>query len=610
MKNPSLAILLSASLVLSLASCSGSGGDGDRQARPSTNGPTGTPNPAFQGDVPEDALRTDSEPGTYGGTVVWSVPQNPKSLNPVLAAEASTLELTNYLNNAALTAYDHAAQKTVYALARSHTVSPDGLVWTFDLRKGVRWSDGEPFTADDVVFTYSVAFDPKVGTPVKDSFTQSDGSQPRVEKVDDHTVRFTLQEPNAVLFENVSSLPIVARHKLDDIYEAGGFMQAYGLDTKPADVVGLGPYRLVELTMDQRLVFERNPYYWKVDSKGQRLPYIDRLLVLVVADFNAEILRFQTGETDFHKQVRPKDVDLLQRDQAKGDYTVHDLGPSFNTSAMVLNQNPGTNASGKPYMDPKKLAWFSEKKFRQAISYAIDRKGLVNTIYHGLGTPLYSLTSPADKVWYDAEAEIEYPHDPERAKALLREIGIEDRDGNGVVEDAKGNEVEFAIQTNAENSARVEMTTFIAASLQKIGLKTTAQPEPFNQLITKVEDTHDYDAILLGFQGTVPPDPSQMKNVILSTGHSHGWNPSQKTPATESERRMDELMHLNTRTLDLAERKKQYSEIVRIWTEEQFIIGIATSHWFVAAKNRFGNFKPSALPPFAYWNVYEMYLTK
>jgi peptide/nickel transport system substrate-binding protein len=193
---------------------------------------------------------------------------------------------------------------------------------------------------------------------------------------------------------------------------------------------------------------------------------------------------------------------------------------------------------------------------------------------------------------------------------LLKEIGIEDRDGDGILEDAKGNAIEFAIQTNAENSARVETTAFIASTLQKIGIKATAQPEPFNQLITKVEHTHDFDVILLGFQGTVPPDPAQMKNVILSSGHSHGWNPGQKTPATESERRMDELMALNTRTLDRAERKKQYAEIVRIWTDEQYIIGLAAGNWFVAAKNRFGNFKPSPLPPYAYWNVYEMYLTK
>jgi peptide/nickel transport system substrate-binding protein len=607
MRNPSLTIVISAIFALSLASCSAPNGAGDR--RPST-GPTGTANPPFLGDVPEDALRTESPPGTYGGTIVWSIPQNPKSLNPILAAEASTTEIADYLNNASLTEYDHAAQKVVYGLARSHTVSPDGLAWTFDLRRGVRWSDGEPFTADDVVFTYSVLFDPKVGTPAKDPFTQRDGSMPTVEKVDDDTVKFVLTEPNAVLFENVASQPILARHKLESVYKAGNFMQSYGLDTKPEDVVGLGPYRLVELTMDQRLVFERNPYYWKVDSKGQRLPYIDRLLLLVVADFNAELLRFTNGETDFHKQVRAKDVELVEREQQKGDYTLYPLGPSFNTSLMMFNQNPGKNATGKPFMDPVKLGWFSQKKFRQAVSYAIDREGLINTVYHGLATPLYSLTSPADKEWYDAEAETKYPYDLERAKALLAEIGIEDRDGDGVVEDAKGNVVEFAIQTNAENSARVETTTFIASGLQKIGIKATAQPEPFNQLITKVEDTHDFDVILLGFQGVVPPDPSQMKNVILSSGHSHGWNPGQKTPTTENERRMDELMHLNTQTLDRAERKKQYAEIMRIWTDEQYIIGLAAGNWYVAAKNRFGNFKPSPLPPYAYWNVYEMYLTK
>ncbi len=597
-------VLLIVVLVCGALSCSNPGA-----APRSANGPTGTPSPAFAGEVPEDALHTESTPGTYGGTIVWAAPQGPKSLNPVLAAESSSTDI-QILNNAALTAYDHSAQKTVYALAKSHEVSTDGLTWTFHLRKGVRWSDGEPFSADDVVFTFTAAFDPAVANPRKDVFAQSDGKMPKVEKVDDLTVRFVLTEPNALLFDNLSSLPILPRHKLASVYESGGFMQAYSVGAAPSDVVGLGPYRLVEITASERLVFERNPYYWKVDSKGQRLPYVDRLVVVIVPDYNTELLKFQSGETDFHKQVRTADVDLLQRDQQKGDFTVYELGPSFNTSAMMLNANPNRNASGKPIMDPVKLGWFRQKEFRQAVSYAIDRAGLIKTVYNGLATPLNSLTSPADKVWYDREAEVPNAYDPERAKALLKSIGIEDRDGDGALEDAKGNPIAFTLITNAENSARVQISTFVKANLDAIGMKVTVSPEPFNAVIPKVQETHDFDAILLGFQAVVPPDPSQLKNVILSSGNMHGWNPNQKTPATDEERRMDELMFLNTRTLDLAERRKQYAEITRIWTDQQYIIGLAASNWFVAAKNRFGNFKPSPLPPYAYWNVEELYLTK
>jgi peptide/nickel transport system substrate-binding protein len=234
----------------------------------------------------------------------------------------------------------------------------------------------------------------------------------------------------------------------------------------------------------------------------------------------------------------------------------------------------------------------------------------VRTVYHGLATPLNSLTSPADMKWYDPAAEVRYDYDPERAKALLAELGLADRDGDGLVEDAQGRPLAFAIETNAENSARVQIATFVAENLRKVGLNARVEPQPFNQIIGKITSTHDFDAVLLGFQATVPPDPSQTKNVILSSGNSHGWNPNQKSPATESERRMDELMYLNTRTLDLAERRRQWAEITRIWTDEQYIHGLAASNWFVAAKNRFGNFKPSPLPPYAYWNVEELYLTK
>jgi peptide/nickel transport system substrate-binding protein len=402
----------------------------------------------------------------------------------------------------------------------------------------------------------------------------------------------------------------VPKHKWETAYRNGTFKESLGLQTDPNDVVVCGPYRLKEFTTDQRVVLERNPYYWKVDSEGKRLPYIDRVIILIVPDFNTSTAKFQAGETDMMRQVRPEDMDLLKRSEAEKDFKVYDLGPGLNTVSLAFNQNPGRGASGTPYVDPVKLAWFTNKTFRQAVSYGIDRDGLIKTVFNGLGVPIYSLCSPSNKVWYDDAATKKYPYDPDKARAMLAEIGMTDRDGDGIVEDSKGNPVRFRVETNVENNTRVNVANFIADNLRKIGLQAELDPKPFNQLIVELQDSHSFDAIVLGWQTGVPPDPVQMKNILLSSGRSHQWNPNQKTPATPGEKRVDELILEISRTLDLETRKKLHAELLSVWTDEVWEIELVAANYFVAAKNRFGNFRPSFMPMYTYWNIEELYLTK
>jgi peptide/nickel transport system substrate-binding protein len=604
MKKRALA-LMTALVLAALAGCDTTPTGGGR-----IGGPTGTANPPFQGEAPEDAYVFEGNAGTYGGMLVISLISNPKSFNSLLANETSTTDITSYFTNAALTSYNNIEQKETLGLAKAFEISPDNLTYTYTLRKGVRWSDGAPFTADDVMFNFQIIFDPKVAAAAKDPFRQSDGSFPVVEKLDDYTVRFTLKETNPLFNSNVGSIYLLPRHKLEDTYKSGNFMQAYGLDTRPEDIVGLGPFRVVDFQTDQRVVLERNPYYWKVDTKGQRLPYLDRITILIVPDQNAQLLKFQNGETDILQQVRPEDLELLQRGEAQNDYKVTNLGASLNVVYITFNQHPGRDGSGNAYVDPVKHSWFTNTKFRQAVSTAIDREGLIRTAYHGLGTPIWSFTSPTNKEWYNESVVTKRPYDPERAKQLLREIGIEDRNGDGVAEDAKGNNVEFTINTNSSNPTRVNVMTFIKDNLAKVGVRVNTQPLDFNELITKFQDTHNWEAIVLGWQTGVPPDPVLMKNILLSSGRSHQWYPQQEEPATPWERRIDELMGINSRSLDMAERKKAYDEIMKIWTEQLPEIDLLAANWAVAAKNRVGNMKPSILPAYAWWNNEELYLTK
>jgi peptide/nickel transport system substrate-binding protein len=593
------------SLVALAAACTQSGGPGG------PGGPSGVPSPPFEGDPPEEAYVFKGTPGTYGGTLVFSAISDPKSWNPITSSESSTTSITNGPVYIPIFGFDNIAQHIDDGVTTSHESTPDGLVWTIKLRKGVRWSDGHPFTADDVKFTFDVAFDPNVDNSIKSSFEQTDGSLPVVEVVDPQTVRFTLKEPSALFVDNVGSTYLVPKHKWEAEWKAGNFQRTLGIDTKPEDIVSLGPFRVKEFVTQQRVVLERNPYYWKVDTKGQRLPYLDRVIIQIVPDQNAMLLNFQNGTTDMNYAVRPEDVDLLRREEAAKDFKVYDLGPGFNWIYLLVNQHTGkSETSGKPHVDPAKLVWFRDVRFRQALSYAIDRDSILRTVYQGLGVPVYSFTPPANKVWYDEAAIKKYPFDPARARELLKEMGLEDRNGDGIIEDAKGTPVAFTLNTNSNNPSRIQVCTVIKDNLKAVGIDVNFQPIPFNSMVDMLQKTHEWEAVVGGWQSGNPPDPVLMKNIVLSSGILHYSFPLQKTPSTPWEKQIDDLMAQNQRTIDLTQRKAQLAEVLKIWTENLPEIDLVAPNYFVAVKNKVGNMRPSPLPLYTYWNIEELYLTK
>jgi peptide/nickel transport system substrate-binding protein len=588
--------LISLSLLLALIIIGGCGPTRPQKA-------SGTPNPPFQGQTPEDAYVTNSEPGIYGGTLVLGLPGNPKTFNVVTAAEVLSAWVTAGPVYKALVDWDNEKQQDIPGLAKSWESTPDGLQWTFNLRKGVMWSDGTPFTADDVVFTFEVNFDRNIAAPGGDLFTQSDGSFPTIQKVDQHTVIFQLKEPNAAFAAAIGSTYLIPKHKWENDYKAGNFRQILTLSTSPQDVVGLGPYRVQSFTTDQRLVLERNPYYWKVDKNQQRLPYIDRVVFVIVPDFNTAALKFQSGELDMVWGISPDNVAAVKSKEQEGDYTIYNLGPAFNTDFIVFNQDLAK------YKNQVKLRWFREQKFRQAVSHAIDRDAIVRTAFQGHGIPLFNFNSPANKVWF-TENITTYPYNPDRARELLKEIGIEDRNGDGKLEDSQGNPIKFTINTNSNRQYRINMGTLIKENLAKIGMDVTLQPLEPGLVSEKLQDTRDFDAIILGWQSQVPPDPIIGKNVLLPSANTYYAFPNQASPSTDWERRLQELVTLNSRQVNLSDRQQSYWEAMKIWSDYLPEIELTAPNYFVGAKNRFGNFKPSPLANFVFWNIDELYLTK
>lgn len=570
---------------------------------------TGTPSPAFATPAPPDPyvepMARGMSVGHYGGHLVLPTPAAPKTFNPVLANELSTTQMLFPLVFTSLCRWDPLTLTDEPELARSWEVSPDGLQYTFELRRGLRWSDGVPFTADDVIFNLDVVFDSAVANSTRDLFKDSQGRLPRYEKLDEHRVRFTLREVNVLFLPAIGSLYLGPRHRLQPAHSEGRIAEALSVSTPPAEVPGMGPFRLAAYEAGQRVVLERNPYFWKVDASGNRLPYLDRLIWLVVPDFDAALLRFEQGQLDVYEQVQAEQYDLLQRQQALGQVKVLDLGPALSVNYLSLNWSPALRPDGAPALAPHRRAWFADVRFRRALSHAIDRPGLVRTVLMGRGRPQYCFDSPANATWYHECPR--YAHDPARAGALLDEMDLKDRDGDGVREDAQGRPVELTVLTNAENQERIAAGTVIKDGLAAVGVRMHLRPVPFNDLVTRMRESHDWEGLILGWGSAVPPDPVLSKNIFLSSGQLHLWHPRQEHPATEWEAKMDTLVATLSSTLALEGRQAAYRELTDLFAEQQAQIFTYNSNQYVAVREGIGNLRPSRFRPHVYWNAHLLY---
>ncbi len=574
------------------------------------------PNPPFQGDLPAEPYRTKGEPGLYGGQMILELPADLQTLNIVRATDEFSTYVLWYHLYRCLIDYRNGDEQPDYdaGISTKWETSADGKEWTFYLRKGVRWSDGQPFTADDVLFTYEVATsDPdKIDSAIRDVFNEGTDESgkaiyPELIKIDDHTIKFRLHKINGQFLDALFNLYLMPKHQWEAAWKDGSFRNRLSISDDPKATVGLGPFRLVEYTPGQRVVMERNPYYWKVDSKGQRLPYLDRLIFVIGQDFNALQAKFEAGEIDVLSRVRANDyanVKRLESDAVK----VIDIGVNSDSRWLVINRNTGSDPkTGKPYLAPWKQKLFRDQRFRQAVSYAIDREGLANTVYVGRAEPLYSFVTPAERLWYSDDI-MKYPHNPARAKELLADIGLKDANNDGMLEDAEGHAVEVVLTTNSNNTARVASAAFIAENLKAVGIGARSEPVPSTAIIPALQSNFNYDIIVFGWVGGVPPGPINTKNITLSSSINHTSFPSQKTPSSDWEARTDELVGKIDTTVDLAERRKMYAEIQRIWSEQLPEIYLVAEKDGIAYKNKFGNIRPSTMRPRVTWNVEEIYL--
>ena len=540
--------------------------------------------------------------GRPGGTLTSATISEPLTLNLAVSTDTGSAGVLGYLFEG-LTETSWLTDEVEPALAESWTRSDDGLTWIFLLRKDVRWHDGVPFTAHDVEFTFNdIIYNHDIDASSRPTFnfrfldeeTGTWTEEPMtITALDDHTVRCDLPVPFAPFLRSMGTA-IYPKHILEAHVEDGTFNEVWGIDTNPTEIIGTGPFTIERYDPGERVVFRRNPDYWLADDDGNPLPYLERIVRTIVPDFQAELTRFRAGETDVHG-VLGEEFAELEPLQSEENFTLHKRGPGFGSEFLVFNMNPEAVA-------PIKLSWFQNIRFRQAVAHVVDRARIIDEVQHGLGYPQWSSVSPAAGDFHNPDVQ-RYEHDLAEANRILDDLGWLDTDGDGTREDDAGNPIVFSLVTN-QNGVRERIGTIIQQGLTDIGIETNYELIEFGDLVNRLTESYEWEAVVIGFSGG--PDPYSAINLWHSSEPLHLWNPNQMEPATTWEAEIDDLYVRASQELNHEERVKLYHRVQEIAAENLPVIFTAHGERLTAVRNVFGNTTPTL---YGIWDTRYLYRT-
>lgn len=554
-----------------------------------------------------DYLQSQAPVGNFGGELITStIGEGPKTFNPFNCKDNTSQVMSSIMFDGLLTT-DPVTGQPVPKLAKSFSISPDGKTYTIKLRRGIQWTDGKPITADDVVFTWQdIIFAGLGDTSTRDSLVIN-GQLPTVKKIDNYTVQFETIQPYAP-FIRMLSTPIAPKHVFLPAVKKGAeyFDSFLSTTTKPQVFVTSGAFKLKEYVPAQRVVFERNPNYYEINTKNEKLPYLDKYIYLIVGDLNNEVLKFEAKELDVISLQGSK-VARYKSIEPHSDFKLYNLGPDTGTMYLSMNMNNRKNKDGKYYVNPVKQKWFQDKNFRQAVDYAIDRKNMVLNIANGIGEPLFTPES-LNSIFLNKNLK-PYDKDIEKSRMLLKKSGFY-TDKKGKLYDKNGNHVEFDLYTNAGNTEREAIGVMVKQDLEELGMKVNFKPVEFNSLVNKLVSTFDWDMVIMGLTGS-PLEPNGGKNVWLSDGRLHMFN--QRTPEEGKagilpwEKEIDYYFTQGALATKFDERKKYYDKYQEIVYEEKPFVYIYSPIRIVAMRNKFKNLYPSSLGGITH-NIEEIYI--
>lgn len=551
-----------------------------------------------------DYLQSQAPVGKFGGELVIStIGEGPKTFNPCNTKDATSSSMAGLMYDGLLTTNPRSG-KVVPLLAKSFEIDEND--YTIHLRHGVKWSDGKPITADDVMYTFEEIVFKGFGNPSTMDAMMVDGKLPELVKIDDYTVKFTTPRPFAPFLRQLT-YPIVPKHYFKPYSDKGEsvFNAFLSPDTPPKTIVSNGAFRLKEYVAAQRVVFERNPNYYKINLKGEKLPYLNKLVYMIVGDTNNEILKFEAKEVDV-LSLRGSNVARYKLKEPDSDYTIYNLGPDTGTLFLIINLNNRKDRNGKPYVNPTKHSWFANRDFRAAIDWALDRKNMVQNIASGVAEPLFTAES-LNSIYLNNYIK-GHPCDPNVSRESLAKAGFVSRDG--ILYDNDGNRVEFDLYTNAGNLEREALGVMIKQDLEDLGMKVNFKPVEFNSLVNKLTNTHDWDMAIMGLTGS-PLEPHDGKNVWTSKGSLHLFNmrPSdyKVDDRLDWEKEIDDIFREGALKLSFEERKPLYDRYQTIIYNQKPIIYLYSPTRITAIRKKFKNIFPTPLSGLIY-NLDEIYV--
>lgn len=566
------------------------------------------------------AIERERVAGTRGGSFTYRLTEPPQSFNPVVAARESDFFVSYYLTGGKLLNFDHDERRWAPGLAESWQASDDGRSVEITLREGLKFSDGQPITSSDVEFSMRAYY----GTPQSTigSSLKIGGKEIEVRVKDERRLEFVFPEAVAVHQSYLVNVVVLPRHALEKDFSVAStpasaasgsnqsagageakrsIAEAYGVTADPKSIVTSGAFAFEQVQPGERIVLRRNPHFWKRDSAGTELPYLDQLTIEIVPDADAAVTRLREGNLDVVDRIRPTDYAALRNDG--GAVRAVDLGPGLATDHIVFNLNEG----GASRANALKQSWFKDERFRRAVSHAIDRESFATGTLRGLATPIYNFVPPSNREWAAGEAP-RADFNLERARSLLSEAGFTFRGPADAPElfDAQNNRVEFTLLVQQENSARNLMATAIQNDLAKIGVKVNPASVSGADFADRMRKSFDYDAALFGLNVT-DFDPSSYAVMLKSDGAQHQWR-LQPGTATDWEKRLDELTAQLSTERNPETRRAVFREIQIIMAERLPLVPLFARHITSAANQRIGNYRPSPVVPYSLWNAEELFI--
>jgi peptide/nickel transport system substrate-binding protein len=506
------------------------------------------------------ALRASPAPtANVANELRFCLRNDPKTFNPLLVDDESSVAV-RYLTGGVLIRLNRYTQELEGELATKWKVSENGRRIDFELRRGVRFSDGTPFTCDDVAYTMHQLMDPELHSPTGDAFRSAPG-EVETQCTDPFQAKVRFPGPVAALaaqFDQAAILSAVSLRKESAV---------------------LGPFELGEYKPGAYVLLRRNPNYWKRDANGHALPYLDSIRLEIQQNRELELLRFRRGELDIINKLDPDMYDRLSSEMPR--------------ETIFFNQ-----VQSAPLPEYKRR-WFRSSDFRRAISEAIRRDDIVRIVYHGHARAAAGPVSVANHFWLNPAIKPGSGTET-AAMALLQHSGFR-RSGSALV-DGAGNQVEFSMITNAGNKLHERMLALIQQDLARLGIRLNVVVLDFPSLVERISRTFNYESVLMAWSN-IDLDPSAQMNIWLSSAANHQWNPNEKAPQTAWEAEIDKLMQAQNTSQDPSKRKGYFDQVQKIVADQAPILFLVNANALSAVAPNVKNVTPAVLAPQLYWNA-------